>query len=173
VPEILRTRDVIIFNKGATFTVAVTDRAATLGWQGGQCFQWVPSTEDQMLADLSDGLYGGFALWGSSESSDQFTSMTRNQPAYKYVTLGAGGWLIGTTAFEKYTYVSRIGGGPLVPIIYYASDRLVFSLRGFWTSEDEWTLSGDLRAPNNYFVGFVAQRPTPERNGYMTIQVSI
>jgi hypothetical protein len=173
VPEIFRTRDVIVFFKGATFTVPVTPRAATLGWQGGQGFQWTQPVGDQMLADLSDGLYGGIALWGSDEISDKYTSMTQNQPAYKYVTLGAGGWLIATTTFEKYTYLSRTGGGPLIPIDYHASDRLVFSLRGYLTLEDEWSISGDPRAPNSYFIAFVSQRPIPERNNYITVQISI
>jgi hypothetical protein len=171
--EIFRTRDVIVFFKGATVTVDVPQATATAGWQGGQGFQWVPPVGDQLLATISDGLYGGFALWGSDESSDQFTGMTRNQPTYRYVVLGAGGWMISTTSYEKYTYASRTFGGPLVPIVYSASDRLVFSLRGFFTREDEWTLSGDPRAPNNYFIAFVVQKPTPERNAFMTIQVSI
>jgi hypothetical protein len=78
-----------------------------------------------------------------------------------------------TTSFEQYTYASRIGGGPLVPITYNASDRLLFSLRGYFTSEDEWTLSGDPRAPNSYFIAFVIQAPSTVTSGYMTIQVSI
>jgi hypothetical protein len=172
-PEIFRTRDVIVFFRGQTFTVDVTETTATLGWRGGQGFQWFPPNGDRFIAGISDGLYGGFALCGSDESSDEFTAMTRNQPIYKYVVLGAGGWLIATTTYEKYTYASRVGGGPLVPINYYASDRLVLSLRGFWTKEDEFTLSGDPRAPNDYFIGFLCQPPTPKRNGYATIQVSI
>jgi hypothetical protein len=172
-PEIFRTRDVIVFFKGATITVDVTEAVAASGWRGGQGFQWVPPVGDQLLVSTSDGLYGGFALWGSNESSDEFVATTRNQPTYRYVVLGAGGWLIATTSFEKYTYASRTGGGPLVPIVYNASDRLVFSLQGMWTKEDEWSLSGDSRAPNTYYIGFVAQKPTPARNNYMTIQISI
>jgi hypothetical protein len=98
---------------------------------------------------------------------------TRNQPTYRYVVLMAGGWMIATLNFEKYTYASRTGGGPLVPISYTASDRLVLSLNGLLTKEDEWTLAGDPRAPNNYYIAFVAQAPIPERNNYMTVQVSI
>jgi hypothetical protein len=173
VSEIIRTRDVIVFVKGLTFTVPVTPRAATLGWQGGLFFQWTQPVGDEMLADLSDGLYGGMALYGSDETSDKYTSMTGNQSAYKYVTLMAGGWLIATTAFEKYTYASRMGGGPLVPIDYHASDRLVISLNSRLTSEDEWSLSGDPRAPNSYFIAFLSQIPTSGRNGYMTVQLSI
>jgi len=172
-PEIFRTRDVIVFSKGATLTVEVTADTAAAGWRGGQGLQWSPVTGDRIVAKLSDGLYGGFALWGSDESSDEFTAMTRNQPTYRYVVLGAGGWLISTSTYEKYTYASRVGPGPLVPITYNPSDRLVFSLRGYWTKEDEWSLSGDPRAPNSYYIGFVAQKPTPSRNDYMTIQVSV
>ena len=130
------------------------------------------SSKDEFLVTYSNGLYAGFLLWGSDESSDQFTAMTRNQPAYQFTTIGAGGWVIMTTSFEQYTYASR-QSGPLVPIVYTASDRLVFSNRGFWTNQDEMTLSGDPRAPNNYYIGFVIQPPTPALSGYMTIQVSI
>lgn len=172
-PEIFRTRDMVVFHKGDTFTVNVDDLSATAGWKGGQGFQYTPPPNDEILVTLSTGLYAGFALWGSDESSDQFNAMTRNQPIYKFVTLGAGGWIMATTTYEAFTFASRTGGGPLVPLVYRASDRLVFSLRGFWTKEDEWTLSGDPRAPNNYFIGFVVQAPTAARNNYMTIQVSI
>jgi hypothetical protein len=81
--------------------------------------------------------------------------------------------LILTKQYEQYTYESRVGGGSLVPIVYKPSDRLVFSLRGFFTPQDEWTLSGDPRGANDYFIGFVAQPPSAATNGYMTIQVSI
>lgn len=169
---IFRTRDVIVFFKGQTFTVDVTEDSAAKGWKGGQGFQWAPPNGDQMIVEHSTGLYGGFALWGSDESSDQYTAMTRNQPTYKYVVLGSGGWLIATSVYEKYTYASRTGPGPLVPINYSASDRLVFSLRGLFTIEDEWSLSGDPRAPNSYFIAFVAKAPSSP-DGFMTIQVSI
>jgi hypothetical protein len=77
-----------------------------------------------------------------------------------------------TTSFETYTWASR-QAGPLVAITYAESDRLVFSNRGYWTSEDEWTLSGDPRAPNSYYIGFVAQIPTAANDYFMTIQTSI
>jgi hypothetical protein len=171
--EVARTRDVIVFFKGATITVDVTDQDARDGWVGGQGFQWAPSTSDRLFATRSDGLYGGFALWGSNESSDEFTAMTGNQPTYRYVVLGAGGWLISTANYERYTYESRTGGGALVPIGYQPSDRLVFSLRGLFTKQDEWSLSGDSRGANSYYIGFVTQRPTADRNWHLGIQVSI
>lgn len=171
--EIFRTRDVVVFFKGVTVTVDVTEADARDGWLGGQGFQWADATEDRLLATKSDGLYGGFALWGSDESSDEFTAMTRNQPAYRFVVLGAGGWRISTANYERYTYASRTGGGPLVPITYLPSARLVFSLRGLWTIEDEWSLSGDPRGSNSYYIGFVTQKPTAERNWHLGVQVSI
>ncbi len=146
---------------------------ASLGWQGGQGVQWTSTALDQFVVTFSDGYYAGFMLWGSDESADQYTAITRNQSYYRFATVGAGGWHILTKTFEQYTYASRIGGGPLVPIVYHASDRLVFSLRGFFTKEDEWTLSGDPRAPNSYFIGYVSQAPSTTTLGYMGIQVSI
>lgn len=171
-PDLPRTRDCIILTKGDAFAVAVDNDLAVSGWLGGQGCQWTAPPRDEFLVSRSDGLYAGFFLWGSDESSDQFTSMTRQQPTYRYAVIGAGGWVISTLAFEKYTWASR-QAGPLVPITYSPSDRLLFSLRGLWTKEDEWTLSGDPRAPNGYYIGFVAQAPSPNWNGFMTIQVSI
>jgi hypothetical protein len=171
-PEIFRSRDVVVFWKAVTFTVEVPESAAVSGWRGGQGFNWLQPPQDGLLATISDGVFGGFALWGSDESSDEFTAMTRNMPTYRFAVIGAGGWIISTSTYERYTYASRMAG-PLVPIVYNASDKLRFSLRGYFTSEDEWTLSGDPRAPNLNYVGSVAQRPVPSRNNYLTVQVII
>lgn len=170
--ELPRSRDCIILVKGDAYPVTVDAAMASGGWQGGQGVQWVASPKDEFLVTYSDGFYAGFMLWGSDEAADQFTAMTRNQPFYRFATVGAGGWHISTRSYEKYTYASR-QAGPLVPIVYTASDRLVFSLRGYWTTEDEWTLSGDPRAPNTYFIGFVSQPPSAVTADYMSIQVSI
>jgi hypothetical protein len=172
-PELFRTRDVIILFKGDTYTCAVDTNLGVSGWLGGQGCQWETPSRDEFLVSASDGLYAGFFLWGSDESSDQFTSMTLSQPTYHYAVIGAGGWLISTSTYERYTWLSRTGGGPLVPIAYKESDRLMFSLRGYWTKEDEWTLANDPRKPNNYYIAFVAQAPSSLTNGYMTIQTSI
>lgn len=172
-PEQPKTRDCIILIKGDAYPVTVSEVMASGGWRGGQAVQWVASSKDEFLVTYSDGYYAGFMLWGSDESSDQFTAITRNQPFYRFATVGAGGWHILTTSYEQYTYLSRIGPGPLVPIVYNESDRLVFSLRGYWTIEDEWFLSGDPRAPNTYYIGFVTQAPSTFTDFYMGIQVSI
>jgi hypothetical protein len=171
-PEQFRTRDCIVLVKGDSYSVTVDDAMVTGGWPGGQGVQWTSSDKDEPKVTYSDGYYAGFLLWGSDETPDRYTAMTRNQPVYQFTTLGAGGWIIMTRTFETYTYASRVSG-PLVPITYNASDRLVFSLRGYFTKEDEWTASGDPRAPNNYYIAFVVQAPSVATDGYMTLQVSI
>lgn len=172
-PETFRNRDCVTLYKGDAYPVEVNTDLALNGWMGGQGVQWVEDPMDRFIVGRSDGLYAGFLLKGSNELGDDYSAITRNQPLYRIATLCAGGWLIMTRAFERYTWASRIGGGPLVEISYQISDRLVFSNRGFWTKEDEWVLSGDPRAPNDYYIGFVAQIPTESNDYFMTIQTSI
>ena len=177
-PELARTRDCIVLVKGDAYPVTVSQEMATKGWQGGQAVQWVESDTDEFVVTFSDGFYAGFMLWGSNESSDLYTSSTKNQPYYRFATVGAGGWQISTVSYERYTYASRKSGGPLVPLEYHASDRLVFSLRGYWTTEvTEWLDSGIpeyiARGLNTYYIGFVSQAPSLVNDFYMGIQVSI
>lgn len=167
-----RDRDCIVLFKGDAYPVSVSSSLRTVGWQGGQGVQWVDSPNDEFLVDFSTGLYGGFLLWGSKEVSDQFTASTGNQPQYGFGTFCAGGWVISTRTFERYTWSSR-QGGPLVPNTYVVGERLCFSLRGLFTKEDEWTLAGDPRAPNDFFIGSVIQSPTSDNNFYLTLQTSI
>ena len=169
-PEIDRNRDVVTFVKGERFTVNVDDELVVNGWPGGVGVVYVESPDDEFIVKRSDGLAAGFLLWGSDEVPDDFTGMTRNQPTYRFGVICAGGWLMSTSSYEQYTWTSR-QGGPLVPVAYAASDRLFMSLRGLWTKEDEWTLSGDARAPNDNPVGYVAQSPSPAINNYLTVQV--
>jgi len=171
-PELSRTRDLVILFKGDTTTPTLSESMRQRGWIGGQGVQWEAPARDDFRVTFSDGLYAGFMLFGSDESSDKFTSMTGNQVVYAAGAIGFGGWLITTVAFEKYTYASR-QAGPLVEITYNSSDRVLFSLRGLWTKEDEWTLSADSRAPNGYFIGYVIQPPSTLTGGHMTIQTSI
>jgi len=170
--EIPRTRDCYPLVKGDTLTVTVDSALVTNGWKGGIGVQWTTSVKDELMVTLSTGYVAGFLLWGSSESSDQFTAMTANQPYYRFGVLCFGSWLVVTLQYEQYTYASR-QSGPLVPITYNPSDKLRFSLRGLWTKEDEFTLSGDPRAPNLLYTGFVSQVPSTSTGGYMTIQTSI
>ncbi len=170
--EVIRTRDCIVHFKGDAYAVAVTQEMRDNGWAGGQGVQWADSARDEFLVTQSDGLYGGFLLWGSDETSDALTSMTRNQPLYGFAVLCAGGWLMSTTTFEQYTYASR-QSGPLVALTYTPGTRLRFSLRGYWTTEDEWTLSSDPRGSNQFYIANIVQGPSAMNNNYLVMQTSI
>jgi hypothetical protein len=174
--DLPRTRDLIVLVKDLNFPVMVDDAMVAGGWLGGQGITWAPSPDDNFLATYSDGTYGGFVLFGSNEIADQYSAYTGNQPKYRFTTCCTGTWIISTVAYEKYTLQSRLVP-PLVPNVYTVGQRLTFSNRGLWTSQlapfDEWTISGDLRAPNNYLVGSIIQAPGPENNYHLMIQTTI
>jgi hypothetical protein len=171
-PEIIRSRDCVVFFKGDTQPVIVSPDMIRLGWSGGQGVQWVDSPTDERMVTFSSGLYGGFLVWGSDESADEFTAMTKQQLVYQYAVMLSGGCLMATTSYERYTYASRIVGPPYVPISYQANDILYLSKRGLWTKEDEMTLSGDPLAPC-FFTGFVAQIPKSVNSNFLGIQTSM
>jgi len=172
-PEIFRSRDCVVLVKGDAFPVTVSEAMARDGWLGGQGVKWDTPTRDEFVVTISDGICAGVIIWGSDETSDKYTSTTRSQAVYRFGTVAIGSWLILTTSYERYTYLSRMGPGPLVPIAYTENDRLFFSLRGRWTVEDEWALSLDPRAPNIFTGGYVAQAPSAANNHFMGIEVSI
>lgn len=170
--EIFRGRDCVVLFSGDRQTVAIDPAMEQGGWPGGQGVQWVDVAPDVRTVTYSNGLYGGFLVWGSDEKGDRFTAMTRNQVVYREATMFSGGCLILTTSYERYTYASRVGGGVLVPLVYNANDILYLSVRGLWTKEDEMTLSGHPAAPA-FFTGFVAQLPKPSNQQFMGIQTSM
>ncbi len=170
--DLIRGRDCVVFIKGDTQTVAVSSALLAGGWVGGQGVQWSAGGVDQPTVTYSKGLYGGFMLWGSDETADRYTAMTGQFLKYGYAVMMAGRALISTTAYEQYTYASRTGGGPLVPLTYQPSDVLYLSLRGYWTTEDELTISGDPLAPA-FFTGFVAQIPKVNNQMRLGIQTSM
>lgn len=173
ITEILRSRDCIVFFKGDTYTVTPSQAMLDQGWTGGQGVMWTPGSDDVRTVTFSNGLYGGYVLWGSDETADQWNAATRNQLTHHFVVMGAGGHLISTSTYEKYTWASRQGPGPLVPLVYQANDILYMSVRGRWTKEDEATLANLPHAPN-FFTGFVAQVPRLD-NGvlFLGIQTSM
>jgi hypothetical protein len=170
--DIPRDRDVIIFDKGKSFTVNLSQVMVAGGWRGGQGVQYTTPQNEEPYVTYAAGIGVGFLLWGSNETADEYTASTENQPTYAFATLGAGSWLISTATYETYTYASRTGGGPLIPLVYNASDRLYFSLRGYFSKEDELLISGNSLAPNN-IIGYVAQIALPTWDDYLTLQTSI
>lgn len=167
--EIFRSRDCVLWYKGDSTTVTVSGAMLTNGWPGGQGVQWLNFSGDDRVVTYSQGLFGGYLLWGSDETGDRYTAMTGQQITYKYAVLIFGGSLMATTTFERYTYNSRLAG-PLVPLTYTANAPLRLSSRGLWTTEDELTLSGSPLAPAPV-VGFVAQVPKSLNNNFVGIQV--
>lgn len=167
--EILRSRDCIVFLKGDSQTVVVSQSMVNSGWPGGQGVQWAGSTADERIVTFSTGLFGGFLIWGSDESGDGFTAQTRSQPHYRYATLLSGSNVISTSTYERYTFASRSGGGPLVPLVYTSQAPLYFSRRGIWTIEDEMTLDSDPQAPA-LSMAVVCQVPKPATREYLGVQ---
>ncbi len=170
--DMIRARDCTLWVKGETFTAVVDQTMAQGGWAGGQGVRWADSIINNPIVTYSDGRWGGFLLWGSDESADQFTSMTKQQPTYQYALVIYGSPLISTSTYEQYTWASRTGGGFLVPIVYTPQQRLYFSLRGLWTNEDELTLSGSTYAPAHP-TGVVAQSPKAVNEFFLGIQVTM
>ena len=156
VNALFKSRDLNVYLRGKTFTVAASPALLQSGWVGGSGLQWADGVF--WTASQSDGERGaGIALWGSSESSDAWTSLAGSALAYGQIVVGSGSWVVSTRSFEQYTWASR-QAGPLVPLVYTAQARLRWSLRGLLTVEDEWDLSGDPRGPNPHIVGQVIQR---------------
>jgi len=167
-PEIVRSRDCVVFYKDDTITVAVDDALVQGGWAGGQGVQWVGSTSDEFIVTYAEGPFAGFLVWGSDEDGDDYTAQTRNQPHYRFATMFGGAALLSTTTYERFTLASRLAG-PLVPLTYAVNQPLFLSLRGLWTNEDELTISGDPRAPSP-LAGIVAQRPKATNDNFLGIQ---
>jgi hypothetical protein len=170
--ELPRSRDLIVLVTDLTVPVMVDDTMATYGWPGGQAITWVDSPIDNFVASYSDGTYGGFLLWGSDERADKYTAYSGNQPTHKFAVAATGTWMVSTSSYEKYTLQSRLTP-PLVPNVYVVGTRLRFSLRGLWTPEDEWTISGDPRGENIFLVGSTVQAPNSTNNYFLMVQTAI
>jgi len=166
--DIIRGRDCIIFGKAEIYTVGVDDAMLAGGWAGGSGVTWIDSPSQIPVVSYSNGLYGGFLIWGSEESADQYTSMTGNQLAYGMGVIGTGNHVISTSSYEKYTLASRLGPGPLVPLVYTPGNPLYFSKRGLWSLEQEGTPLGP-----NFFTGFVISNPAPINQFFLGIQTSL
>lgn len=130
-------RELSIFHKGDSMPMKIDAAMAAKGWAGGTFVRWVDDGTGEPCVTIADGRYCGFTPWGSNEPADQYTSVTPSQSRYKYITLLFGGNFVATTTYERYTYVSRHGGGPLVPLVYTAQQFLYVSENGYLTNQDE------------------------------------
>ena len=130
-------RDCAIFHKGDSMPIRISEAMARRKWRGATFVKWVDDGTGQPCVDIADGRYCGFAPFGADEDGDQYTAMTGQNPRYKYITLFYGGNFMATRVYEKYTYASRNGAGPLVPLVYQAQQFLYISENGLITTEDE------------------------------------
>ena len=170
--DLIRSRDCVIFCKGPAHNVAVDASLIAGGWPGGQGAQWVASSADEPTVTYSSGFFGGFLIWGSDESADQYTASTGNQITYGHAVLMTGRAVLSTSSYEKYTYASRMAGGPFIPLVYQPHQVLYFSQRGLWTYEDELTLSGSPLAPA-YHAGWVCQLPKAINEFFLGVQTRL
>ena len=170
--EIVRSRDLVLFFKGDAYPATPGPNMMASGWKGGQGVTWVAGKNDEITVEISDGRYGAIALYGSDEVADRYTGLSGGQAAARYLTVILGGNLITTSTYERYTLASRIGPGPLVPLVYVPNQILYLSLRGYWTSEDEAALSGKPWG-SNFFTGFVSQVPKASNDYYLGVQTSM
>jgi hypothetical protein len=170
-PDIINGRDCTIYFRGDSQTVAVHPDLVTSGWPGGVGVQWCDAQEDVRMVQASHGLYGGFLVWGSNEDADRYLSSSGQMPHLRYATLFVGGSLMHTSTYERFTWASR-QVGLSAPLEYKINDPLYFSLRGYWTNEDEMTLSGHSEAPC-FFTGFVSQLPKESNQWRLGIQTSL
>jgi hypothetical protein len=171
--DLIRGRDCVVFSKGDGYSMSVSQEMLSGGWVGGQGAQWDTYTDpDNPILTYSSGLFGGFMLWGSDEAADQYTAMTQQPLYYGYGVLMAGRAIISTIAYEQYTYASRMMGGPFVSIVYTPNQPLFMSLRGYWTNEDELTLSASPLAPALY-CGVVSQLPKAVNQYYLGVQTKL
>jgi hypothetical protein len=170
--DLVRSRDCVVFVKDDTFPVRVDGAMLQAGWPGGQGVQWVDVSSDHFTVTYSTGLFGGFLVWGSDESADQHVSSTRGSIYYGDAVLFAGSPLLSTSSYEQFTYASRLGGPPFIPLAYAPNDPLYFSLRGLWTKEDELSLSGSGLAPA-VSVGWVTQTPQTVNQFFLGIQATL
>lgn len=129
-------RDCVPFHKGDSMPIKIDAAMASSGWTGGTFVRWVSDGTGEPCVTRADGRYCGFTPWGSSESADQYTSMTTAFSKYQYITLFFGGNFMATRSYEKYTYASR-HAGPLVPLVYTPQQFLYVSENGYITCEDE------------------------------------
>lgn len=173
-------RDCVLIKKGDSVTVKVEASLAALGWVGGTFFRWVDDGSGEPCLGLSYGVAAGYAVFGSGEEGDQYTSLTGQNTRYSYVNLFYGNAIFATRNFERHTYASRNGVGPLVPLTYKFNGLVYVSENGLLTTEDEsdpavnagglFPDGEPITAPFSP-VGVCAVTPQAQAKGYLFAQM--
>jgi hypothetical protein len=168
--DVIRGRDLVLFGKGDSHVVTVNAEMIEGGWAGGTGVTWVDSSHAEPVVGYSNGLFGGFMLYGSDESADQYKSDTRRQLAHpQSAVMMSGTAIISTSSYERYTYASRVSGS-LEPLVYAARDPLYFSRRGLWTKEDESSQGSVLPFAPAFSCGVVMATPSAVNQYFLGIQ---
>lgn len=175
-------RQCSVFHKGDSMPMKIDADMASVGWDGGTFVRWVDDGSGEPCVTIADGRYCGFTPWGSNEPADQYTAITPSQTRYKFITLFFGGNFMATTSYERYTYASRHGPGPLVPLVYHPQDFLYVSENGLPTVEDESDIAvnpghtfpdgSPIVVPFLYF-GIVSVPPSDLTNDRIFIQTNV
>lgn len=175
-------RDLVLFHKGDTLPMRITDTFARAGWAGGTFVRWVDDGTGQPALDKADGRYCGFFAFGSNETGDQYTAMTGQNPKYKYGILFFGGNFLATITYERYGYLARHSLGPMTPLVYSSQQVLYISENGLITTENEsdTTLypahsfpNGDPMVPNSFvFFGVCSLPPSAASDNYLFAQTN-
>lgn len=139
--EYITTRNCSIFHKGDSMPMKIDAALAAKGWAGGTFVKWTDDGTGEPCVTLADGRYCGFTPWGSNEVADQYTSMTQTFPKNRFITMFFGGNYLATSTYERYTWLSRHGIGPVTPLVYQPQDFLYVSENGIITNQDESDLA--------------------------------
>ena len=175
-------RDCVLFHKGDTMPIKISATLATRGWVGGAFVRWGDDGTGEPGVDLANGTYCGFLPFGSNESGDQYTAITQTNVRSRTVSLYFGGNFLATTSYERYTYASRHGGGPLVPLVYSVQQFLYVSENGLLTNQDESdpaVNAGGLFPDGTpitvrfLYFGICALPPSTLSNGYAYVQTNV
>lgn len=175
------TRDLVLVYKGDSITATIDADMAAAGWAGGTFVRWVDAGTGELTVTTANGVFCGFAPFGSNETGDGYTSITGQNPRYKYVTMLFGGNMFYTRTYETETYKSRHGLEPYTPLVYTANEFLYISENGHLTNQDESDAAVNpgglfpdgtpITVPFAYF-GVVAVPPASNTRNYIAAQCS-
>lgn len=174
------TRDLVLLHKGDSITPTIDADMAAAGWAGGTFVRWIDAGTGELTVTIANGVYCGFAPFGSDESGDGFTAITGQNPRYKYVTMYFGGNVFYTRTYETETYESRHGGA-YAALTYTANQALYISENGKITNQDESDVAvnpghtfpdGTPIVVPFVFFGVVAVVPSAATRNYIAVQTN-
>lgn len=175
------TRDLVLLHKGDSITLAIDADMAAAGWAGGTFVRWIDAGTGELTVTLANGVYCGFAPFGSNEIGDGYNAITGQNVRYQYVAMYFGGNVFYTRTYETETYKSRHGLDPYTPLVYTANQSLFVSENGKLTNQDESDLAVNPTGlfPDGtpitipfVFFGVCAVPPSSNSRDYIAVQTN-